>query len=359
MKKEQSKIAIIAGARPNFMKVAPLCHEMRRQKMDYVLINTGQHFDKKMSIDFLKEFKIIPDYSLASTDSLHDDKTIQKKKIKQGVELIFKKELPSIVVVVGDVNSTFWVAQVAKKMRINLAHVEAGLRSFNNKMPEERNRIETDKISDFLFTTQSEALFNLRNEKVKGKMYFVGNIMIDSLKSVLSKAQRPVNNRNYYFCTLHRAENVDNKKIFSEIISALAEIVKNADIYLPLHPRTEKRAKEFGLFSRLASICKILPPLSYSESIAYQKYAKLILTDSGGIQEESSYIGVPCITLRKETERPITVKKGTNTIGGTSFDSILKCYKNKKIKKIKTNIPFWDGKTSKRITKILMEVVKK
>ncbi len=350
------KIAIIAGARPNFMKVAPLCYELKRLKIPFILINTGQHFDKKMSFDFFKEFKIYPDYFFRPSRA---DKLKQMKSVKKGVASVFKKEKPYLAVVVGDVNSTLWAAQVAKKMSVKLAHIEAGLRSFNNKMPEERNRIATDKISDFLFATQREALRNLRKEKVKGKIYFVGNIMIDTLKSILQKVKRPVNNRNYYFCTLHRAENVDSKKIFSEIIFALNKISNDADIFLPLHPRTEKQAKKFGLFSELSRICRILPPLSYSESIAYQKYAKLILTDSGGIQEESSYLGVPCITLRRETERPITVKKGTNTIGGNSSESILKCYKKKSLKKIKTSIPFWDGKTSERIVLILREIIKK
>lgn len=347
---KDKKIAIIAGARPNFMKVAPLCHELKKCRIPFILINTGQHFSSEMSRDFLREFKLKPNYSLKPSKTSQEAKMLD---IKKGLEQIFSKENPCMVVVVGDVNSTLWSAKVAHKMKIKLAHIEAGLRSFNNKMPEEHNRIQTDKLSDLLFVTQEEGMKNLREEKVLGRAYFVGNIMIDTLKMFSSRVEKQVKDKKYYFCTLHRAENVDNRKVFNDIVSALEVIGRDAPIYLPLHPRTKKQAKKFSIIKRLYRACTILAPLSYSESVSFQKYSKLVLTDSGGVQEETSFLGIPCITLRTETERPITVVKGTNIIGGVSERSILKAYRGIDFKKRKTRIKYWDGKTAQRIAKII------
>jgi UDP-N-acetylglucosamine 2-epimerase (non-hydrolysing) len=268
-----------------------------------------------------------------------------------GLEKIFLSEKPDLVVVVGDVNSTLSAALVANKMGIKLAHVEAGLRSGNKLMPEETNRILTDKLSDLLFVTEEDGVANLKREGITKGVYSVGNIMIDTLTLLLPKVKKST--EHFYFCTLHRAENVDNKKVFAEILDALEEISHDAVIYLPLHPRTAKMAEKFGLEGRLKKIFKILPPLSYQETLYYQKNAKLVLTDSGGIQEETSFLGTPCLTLRTETERPITVKKGTNKIAGVTRASILKAYVEHPRKHKKTKIPLWDGKTAKRIVKIL------
>tara|TARA_Y100000310_G_scaffold169635_2_gene169841 strand:- start:7232 stop:8305 length:1074 start_codon:yes stop_codon:yes gene_type:complete len=350
MKKNNQSIAIIAGARPNFMKVAPLIYELEKQDMDHFLVNTGQHWSKFMAYNFLKEFNIKPKHTLKPAKP-----TVAKQMsdIKKGLEDIFTKEQPSIVVVVGDVNSTLAGAQVAHKMKIPLAHIEAGLRSFNLKMPEEHNRIKTDKISDLLFVTQQEGVKNLKNEHVRGQIHFVGNIMIDTLEMFSKKAKHIAKEKKYYFCTLHRAENVDDKKVFSEIVSALEIIAKGAVIHLPLHPRTRIMANQFKLLDRLKRACNLLPPLSYSKSVSYMKNASLILTDSGGVQEEASFLGVPCLTLRTETERPITVTQGTNIVAGVTKESILKAYSKVNFKKRKTNIKYWDGKTSKRIASIL------
>jgi len=348
MRPDVKKIAIIAGARPNFMKVAPLCRELKKQKMAYILINTGQHFSPTMAGAFLKEFRIKPDFTLAPS---RVSMVKQMADIKAGLKKIFSKTKPSLIIVVGDVNSTLAGAQVAKEMNISLAHIEAGLRSFNSKMPEEHNRIQTDRLSDLLFVTQEEGIKNLRNEGITKGVHFVGNIMIDTLKLFSGKKKKIAG--KYYFCTLHRAENVDDKKVFGEIVAALEVISQDAVIYLPLHPRTKKMAKKFGLTERLNRACKILPPLSYAQSVAYQKNARLVLTDSGGVQEETSYLGVPCLTLRTETERPITVKAGTNIIGGGTKNSILKAYRRINFKKRKTNIKCWDGKTSQRIVVII------
>lgn len=343
----KNKVAIIAGARPNFMKVAPLCAELKRQNMPYILINTGQHFSASMAGKFLKEFKLKPNYTLKPPQKR------QMSDIKDGLQKIFKKEDPSMVIVVGDVNSTLWASEVAKRQKIKLAHIEAGLRSHNKKMPEEHNRIKTDKLSDFLFVTQEEGMKNLLKERVRGRAHLVGNIMIDTLKMFASHAKQKAKEKKYYFCTLHRAENVDNKKVFKEILDALEIISQDAIVYLPLHPRTKKQAQKFGLMLQLKQVCSILKPLPYAQSVAYQKYANLILTDSGGVQEEASVLGVPCLTLRTETERPITITKGTNKIGGVSKASILKAYSSVKFGKRKTKIKYWDGKTSKRIVDII------
>ncbi|MCK5096129.1 MAG: UDP-N-acetylglucosamine 2-epimerase (non-hydrolyzing) [Candidatus Pacebacteria bacterium] len=342
------KIALIGGARPNFMKIAPLCWELSRQKIKYFLVNTGQHFSSNMSEDFFSEFKIQPDYSL---------KPSKKSVVKQfsdimiDLEKIFEDEKPTVVIVVGDVNSTLAGALVANKMNIALVHVEAGLRSYNRLMPEESNRILVDHLSDKLFVTSEGAVDNLKKEGLSENIYVVGNVMMDTLESFLCDAGE--SQEHFYFCTLHRAENIDNKKIFIEILNALEKIKEDAPIYFSLHPRTKKMAERFGLMGRMKIIFNLLDPLSYRQSVYYQKNAQLVFTDSGGIQEETSYVGTPCITLRTETERPVTVKLGTNTIGGITEKSILEVYRNKQLKKKQTSIPYWDGRTAERIIEII------
>lgn len=341
-------IAIIAGARPNFMKVAPLCGELKKQKLPFILINTGQHFSADMAQDFLREFKLRADYTLAPSRA-----TVKKQiaDIKAGLKNIFSKTRPGLVVVVGDVNSTLAGAQAAKEMNIPLAHIEAGLRSYNSAMPEEHNRIQVDRLADLLFVTQEDGVKNLKKEGIIKGVHFVGNIMIDTLKLFAGKVK--IIRGQYYFCTLHRAENVDNKKVFNEIVAALEVISRDAIIYLPLHPRTKKMAEKFGLLEKLQSICRLLPPLAYQQSVAYQQSAQLILTDSGGMQEEASYLGIPCLTLRTETERPVTVTQGTNIIAGVTTKSIFKAYQAVNFKQRKVKIKYWDGKTAQRIAALV------
>jgi UDP-N-acetylglucosamine 2-epimerase (non-hydrolysing) len=341
-------IAIICGARPNFMKVAPLCRELRKQRMKYFVVNTGQHFSKRMVQIFLKDFKIRPKYNLRPSKSW----TVKQfADIMKGLEKVFYNEKPDLVIVVGDVNSTLAGALAANKMNIKVAHLEAGLRSFNNKMPEEYNRVLTDRISNLLFVTAKEGMVNLKREKITDNVFFVGNIMIDTMKMFLPKISEA--KEDFYFCTLHRAENVDDFKIFSEILNALEIVAQDCGIYLPLHPRTKKMAKYFGISTKLNRIFKILPPLNYKDTLYYQKNAKLVFTDSGGIQEETSYLGTPCITMRTETERPVTVELGTNTVGDITKDSILRAYRSKDLKRKKTRIPLWDGKTAERTVRII------
>ncbi len=345
---KNKKIAIIAGARPNFMKVVPLTFAFKKEQLPYYVVNTGQHFDKNMAKVFFDEFGLEPDFSL--TPSINSVIT-QFTDIMLGLEKIFVENPPALVVVVGDVNSTLAAALVANKMSIPVAHVEAGLRSHNRKMPEETNRVLTDHISDLLFVTMEEGIENLKKENVHGQVYDVGNIMIDTLVSHITKVKNT--DEKFYFCTLHRAENVDNKKIFGEILDALEVIGKDAKMYLPLHPRTKKQAIEFGFMERIETIFHLLLPLSYKDSLYYQKNATLVFTDSGGVQEETSFFGTPCLTLRTETERPVTVTLGTNTIAGVTLESILNAYKEKDLQKKNIQIPFWDGKTGDRIAGII------
>lgn len=344
------KIAIIGGARPNFMKIAPLVKSLEKQKkINYFLVNTGQHFSQEMADDFFVEFGINFKYNLKPSKA---SIIRQFSDISLGLENIFKKEKPDLVVVFGDVNLTLSAAIVANKMNIKLAHVEAGLRSFNKKMPEEHNRVITDKISDILFVTEESGLKNLKKEGIVDNVHFVGNIMIDTLVGFLPSIKK--SNDNYYFCTIHRVENVDNRNIFEGILDAMEIISKDNKIYLPLHHRTKIMAKKFGLLERVKQVFSILEPLSYKESLYYQKNAKIVFTDSGGIQEETSYLGIPCLTLRTETERPVTIKKGTNKIAGIKKESIIKAYKEILDKKnIRNKIPYWDGKTSQRIINII------
>jgi len=344
-------IAIIAGARPNFMKVAPLMKELKKRNIPHILINTGQHFDTNMAEVFFEEFGFQSNYTLSPS---RESTEKQCEDIKKGIKEIFGKEKPTLVIVVGDVNSTLAGAQTAHEMNITLAHIEAGLRSYNDLMPEEYNRVETDKLSDLLFITIEEGIENLKKEGIIKNTYFVGNIMIDTLKMFENEIENT--DEKFYFCTLHRGENVDNHERFDEILSALEAISKDAKIYLPLHPRTQKRAEELGFMDRMKEAFSLLPPLDYAQSLFYQKNAKLVLSDSGGIQEETSYLGTPCLTLRTETERPITVTMGTSTIAGVTREDILEAYRTKDLTKKQTNIPLWDGRTSERIVDVIEEL---
>lgn len=337
-------IMIIGGARPNFMKIVPLVAALKKAGLTPYVVNTAQHFDENMAQVFFDEFGLKPSETLSPRRT----STVEQLcDIMTGINTACERIKPDLVVVVGDVTSTLGGALVAHKRGIPLAHVEAGLRSYNRLMPEEGNRVMTDHISDLLFVTMEDGVENLKKEGITKDVHLVGNIMIDTLAMVLPTISSI--DKKFYFCTLHRAENVDNPKIFEQILMAMEEISHDAPIYLPLHPRTKKMAEEFGLMKKIESIFTLLPPLSYAESVYYQKNATLVLTDSGGIQEETSYLGVPCLTLRTETERPITVTDGTNTMGGVTYDSIIFSYKQKKLVNSDTSISLWDGKTADRI----------
>jgi UDP-N-acetylglucosamine 2-epimerase (non-hydrolysing) len=384
------KWILIAGARPNFMKIAPLIKEINRynakqktmrKKIAPVLVHTGQHYDEGLSKIFFDELDIPkPDVNLGIGSGSHGEQT---GKVMIAFEKVIVRHKPNLVVVVGDVNSTLACALVSAKLCIPVAHVEAGLRSFDKSMPEEINRILTDRISDFLFTPSKDANENLLNEGIPSeKIFFVGNIMVDSLMSILpyiKKSQiflrldgvlsQKETGQKYALLTLHRPSNVDNKKILNRELNCLNEISKEIPILFPVHPRTKKQIQIFGLdnkinwlnekFQLLNRLSKThiygLPPLGYLDFMALMNRAKVVFTDSGGIQEESTVMGIPCITLRENTERPVTLQHGTNILVGTDPDKIKHAFVYAISKNlVKTKIPeLWDGKTARRIVNIL------
>ncbi len=356
------KIIIVGGARPNFIKILPIINELRRKKLEFKLVHTGQHYDYNMSEIFFNDLEIPePDIHLNVGSASH---AIQTAKIMIEFEKILLKEKPSIVIVVGDVNSTLACALVAKKLFIKVAHVEAGLRSFDERMPEEINRLLTDRISDFLFTTEKSAEINLRREGIDPtKFFFVGNVMIDTLIMNLDKA----NKSNYYekfnlekgsyaLITIHRPSNVDLKEDLRKVVKILNFVQKKIKLIFPIHPRTKQSLIKYNFMQNLLKEnIIIIEPIGYLNFLNLMLNAKLIITDSGGIQEEASYLKIPVLTLRKNTERPITIEKGTNILIGNDFnkltinlDEILaKSYKKGQ------EIEKWDGKTSQRIVEII------
>jgi len=355
------KILLVAGARPNFMKVAPLIHELQNKKRaNWKLVHTGQHYDYDMSRVFFEDFDIPePDYFLNVGSGSHAKQT---SKIMTEFEKVCIADTPDIIVVVGDVNSTLACSITAKKLGIKVAHVEAGLRSRDMSMPEEINRIVTDSISDYLFVTERSGIKNLKREgKADNQIFFVGNIMIDTLYYCLEK----INNKKvirhaipYAVVTLHRPSNVDNEDKLKGILIALREVSRDLDVYFPIHPRTEKNIKKFNLnYLFKDSNIKIIQPMSYLKFLALWKNAKIVFTDSGGIQEETTVLGIQCFTLRENTERPITIEEGTNILVGTEKETILNAYSNFKFGNVKHGrVPeLWDGKAAKRIVNILTE----
>ena len=362
------KILFVVGARPNFMKIAPLVHAVEqynaqgKETIEHGLVHTGQHYDYEMAQVFFEELGLPePDHFLNVGSGTHAQQTA---KVMVEFEKVCFKETPDIVVVVGDVNSTLACSIVAKKLNIKVAHVEAGLRSGDMTMPEEVNRMVTDSISDFLFVSEKSGMENLKNEgKKDDQVFFVGNVMIDTLYYQLDKLSSAVEDEEdrskkerYGVVTLHRPSNVDDKDICQGIIEALAEISKDLPIIFPTHPRTKKNLELFGLMEVInGANIKLLAPLPYIEFLKLWKDAEVVFTDSGGIQEETTALGIPCFTIRENTERPITIEEGTNTLVGNKKENILKSYtdfKNGKSKKGK--VPeLWDGKAAERIVNIL------
>jgi len=330
------------------------------------LVHTGQHYDYEMSQIFFDELEIQrPNYFLGVGSASH---AVQTARIMMAFEEVCLMEAPEIVVVVGDVNSTMAAALVAKKIDIKIAHVEAGLRSHDPTMPEEINRRVTDVLSDFLFVSEHSGIFNLRNEgKPDSSIHFVGNVMIDTLYFHLSqlsnsnsvKAMSPQTHGPFAVLTLHRPSNVDREDKLKEIFSALAIIARDLPIYFPVHPRTQERLQQNNLLSEISQHgFTFLPPLSYLNFLRLWKDAVLVLTDSGGLQEETTALGIPCITIRENTERPITVEEGTNILAGTSSAGILSAYADfKSSEGKKGSIPaLWDGKAAERIAAVLTSI---
>ncbi len=331
------KILHVVGARPNFMKIAPIMAETARhpEQFSQRLVHTGQHYDERMSRAFFEDLRMPkPDIDLEVGSGSHAEQTA---RIMLAFEPVCMRERPDLVVVVGDVNSTLACALTAKKLGIAVAHVEAGLRSRDMTMPEEINRLCTDALSDLLFTTDRLADKNLRDEGVaEERIHFVGNVMIDTLERHREAAaglslmgDLDLAPRRFATLTLHRPSNVDDKATFQGILEALHEISKELPIVFPMHPRTKARIEEFGLSRVLdagnggAAGLRAVAPLGYLEFLHLNMNARLILTDSGGLQEESTVLGVPCLTLRPNTERPITCTEGTNRIVGSDGMCIL------------------------------------
>ena len=343
------KILSVVGARPNFMKIAPIVRELRKYSgVTHKLVHTGQHYDEKMSKVFFQDLELPkPDYNLGVGSGSHANQTA---KIMIELELILIMENPDLVIVVGDVNSTLAAALTAKKLNFKVAHIEAGLRSFDREMPEEINRIVVDSISDYLFVTEQSGIDNLKGEGIpKEKIFLVGNTMIDSLIHLLPKAQNPKEGK-YILATIHRPSNVDNLHQLREILRMLNTLSEFREIIFPVHPRTLEIMNLLMQDFSLSPNITITKPMGYLEFVGYMRNAELVITDSGGVQEETTYLNIPCITLRTTTERPITIEKGTNYLCHTTEKAITKSISIFTHGGVtKRELPFWDGKAAERI----------
>jgi len=364
------KVLVIAGARPNFMKVAPIMKAISQHNsvnknggtaIDARLVHTGQHYDEAMSAVFFRELGIQPpDINLGVGSGSH---AVQTARIMTSFETVCEQEKPDWVVVVGDVNSTMACTLVCSKMSIRVAHVEAGLRSFDRNMPEEVNRLVTDSLADLLLTPSADADENLRREGVSdSKIKLVGNVMIDTLVANLEKARTVhlpktigLEKKRFVYVTLHRPSNVDDQTSLVAIMTELKRIAGQIPIVFPMHPRTRKMCAQFAISLNQDNGLKILEPIGYHDSLFLTENARLVLTDSGGLQEESTYFKTPCLTLRPNTERPITVSMGSNKL------TDLKCLSAdiegvlKREPEFGNIPPLWDGRAAERIVNSLLE----
>lgn len=345
----------VVGARPNFMKAAPVMSALKKWPgTTQTLVHTGQHYDKNLSDVFFSQLAIPePDVNLEVGSGSH---AWQTAEVMKRFETVALERKPDIVLVYGDVNSTVAAALVCAKLLIPVAHVEAGLRSFDRTMPEEINRMVTDRLAGMLFTPSEDGDVNLRHEGVSPeKIHRVGNVMIDSLIRLLPVAAQHAKNglpKSYALVTLHRPSNVDDSSKLRRILEALLDVDKQLAVLFPMHPRTRSRIEQFGINTE-----KLHPmePLPYIEFLSLQRQAAVVITDSGGIQEETTYLGVPCLTLRDNTERPITVHLGTNTLIGDDVERLhmeIRKILEGKGKKGSTP-PLWDGHASERIAEVL------
>ncbi len=354
----------VVGARPNLMKIAPILAELDRRGAPATLVHTGQHYDDRMSDAFFRDLGLPdPDHYLGVGSGSHAQQTAQ---VMLALEPLMEEQRPDLLVVVGDVNSTLAAALVAAKLQIPVAHVEAGLRSFDRAMPEEINRVLTDAVSTHLFVTEPSGLENLRREGVPDeRVHFVGNVMIDTLLAQRDRArllEMParlgVPAGGYAVVTLHRPSNVDGAESLAAIVDALLEIQAMLPVVFPVHPRTRARLADAGLINRLqaAPALQLLEPMGYLEFLGAMADARLVLTDSGGIQEETTILGVPCLTLRANTERPVTLTEGTNVLVGTSPRAAVEA-----VRRTLSAAPvagrrpaLWDGRAAERIVNVLL-----
>ena len=360
------KIIIVAGARPNFIKIAPIIHEIskpkNRKKINFYLVHTGQHYDRNMSGSFFNQLSIPePDVNLKCKGKTHAEQT---SSIMLEFEKYLFKNIVDLVLVVGDVTSTMSCALVAQKLHVKVAHVEAGIRSDDWSMAEEINRLVTDSITNYFFTTSKYANINLKNSGIEeNRIFFVGNTMIDTLLKHRADFKKPpfwkkfkLKCKSYAVLTLHRPVNVDDGKKLEEIITEIVNNLDSIPIIFPVHPRTKKMMKKINLKFNLLHC---IDPCSYFEFNYLVNNAKVVITDSGGITEEATVLGIPCMTIRDNTERPETITQGTNELIGTNpkkfkpyFDKLLNNnWKNGKVP------PLWDGKTAKRIINKILDII--
>lgn len=362
------KILNVVGARPNLPKIAPLGREMRQHPgITAILVHTGQHYDENLSDIFFRQMEIpAPQVNLEVGSGSHAGQTAE---VLKRIEPVLEEHKPDVVVVVGDVNSTIAVSLAAAKLGIRVAHVEAGLRSFDRTMPEEINRILTDAIADYLFVTEEDAITNLLREgRGRDSIFLVGNVMIDSLRHFLPAAQQSsigaelgLKNgagwERFGLLTLHRPSNVDSSQKLSELLGAIEAVAEEVPLIFPVHPRTQQRIAQAEV--RHHPQLRMISPVGYLDFLCLLSKATLVLTDSGGIQEETTALGIPCLTLRENTERPVTISEGTNQLVGTDPSTIVAAAKNVLSGKGKAGgiPPLWDGHSARRIVEILLRLV--
>jgi UDP-N-acetylglucosamine 2-epimerase (non-hydrolysing) len=360
------KILHVVGARPNFMKVAPVLAQLRQDpRVEQVLVHTGQHYDPNMSDVFFQDLGMPPpDAHLGAGSGTHAQQTA---KMMVEVEPVLKRHRPDVVVVAGDVNSTVAVALVAVKLWMPIAHIEAGLRTFDWRMPEEVNRVLTDRMAELLFTPSRDADENLAGEGIDmRRVHFVGNVMIDSLHAALPRARQSrihdqvgVRKGEYALATLHRPSNVDEPAALAKLLDVLGEVAGSIPVVFPIHPRTRARlSADASLSGQLESArgLVLIDPVGYLDFLALTANARLVITDSGGVQEETTALGIPCLTVRKNTERPVTVEIGTNTLVGTNpSDIVPAAMAVLEGRGKKGRVPeLWDGHAAERIARILV-----
>lgn len=355
------RILCVAGARPNFMKLAPLFRAISQcPGLTPILVHTGQHYDDQMSGQFFRDLELpTPAHNLEVGSGSHAQQTAE---IIKRFEPVVLQNKPHAVLVVGDVNSTAACALVAKKLGIFVIHVEAGLRSFDRSMPEEINRLVTDAISDLLLVTEESGVCNLKREGVPPeKIGFVGNLMIDSLYFHLERSKHSrvlddlgLRNQRFGLVTLHRPANVDDPAQLQQLLSALQAIAQDVPLYFPAHPRTQARLNGRGLCSRM----HMMDPLSYLDFVCLMAHSAVVFTDSGGIQEETTALGISCLTLRNNTERPVTISEGTNRLAGTTCESILDAWRDLKANPVQGRVPnLWDGKAAERSVQAIYNAI--
>ena len=359
------KVISVVGARPNFMKVAPLHRAFEQAGFDSMIVHTGQHYDEKMSDIFFRQLELPePDLHLGVGSGSHAEQTA---RVMTAFEPVIGEQQPDLVLVVGDVNSTVACSLVAAKLHVPVAHVEAGLRSGDRRMPEEINRLVTDRLADYLFVTEQSGVRHLRREGVpEERIFFVGNVMIDALVHFREKAHETtimddldVSSGDYVLMTMHRPSNVDHREGLTALLQTIEGIAEEHRLVFPIHPRTRNRFAEFGMQDRLEAVeqLTLTEPLGYLEFLRLMEGAGVVVTDSGGIQEETTFLQVPCLTLRENTERPVTVEEGTNELMALNPETVAERVRDLMNGERPAGQipPKWDGKAAERIVQILEE----